>query len=115
MANRSRVTPKTALVGRPSGAVICGIAWNIWKMRACVSSRYRVAGESGMTNEVPIRKTGAHSNSADNSPVGGGELAGDPSGVFTGRWGNRVRTDGRVAGDSVQRQTGGRWGLLMTG
>ena len=54
------MTPKTALVGRPSGAVIGGIAWNIWKMSACASSRYRLAGESDMINDVPNGQMGTH-------------------------------------------------------
>src|SRR5438067_10174006 len=39
---RARVTPNTALVGRPSGADIGPIAWNIWKISPWASSRYRL-------------------------------------------------------------------------
>src|SRR5262249_38885419 len=60
MLSRSRVTPKTALVGRPSGAVMGGTGWNIWWMRPGVSSRYKVAGVSGMANDDPNGETGEH-------------------------------------------------------
>src|SRR5436305_11170025 len=38
----ARVTPKTALVGRPSGADIGPTPWNIWKIIPWASSRYRL-------------------------------------------------------------------------
>src|SRR3954447_22176984 len=37
-----RVTPNTAFVGRPSGADIGPIPWNIWKISPWASRRYRL-------------------------------------------------------------------------
>src|SRR5262245_733101 len=106
MAIRSRVTPKTALVGRPSGAVICGIAWNIWKMSACVSSRYRLDGESDMLIDVPNGQMGKHPGDRLASCAGfaGQRIDGHPSGGSIEFWGSRVRPAGRVATIQIPRR-----------
>ena len=46
----SRVKPKRALVGKPDGLLISGIAWKTWNISEWASTRYRepLAAPAGM-------------------------------------------------------------------
>src|SRR3954452_14596683 len=76
MKNRSRVKPKSALVGRPSGPVMAGMAWNDWKTSACASTRITPPGDTpgAMPGTTWNRPTETAGRAERESTDGGAEL-----------------------------------------